>query len=188
DLEATASKSDLWDDPDAARQVTTELARVKDDVDELAGIEGRLSDAETLFQLATEEGDESVEEELVAAVAALARELDQLELRSLFSGEHDERDAVCEVHAGAGGTDAQDWAEMMLRMYLRWAERRGFSVEVDEVSPGQEAGILSETFIIKGRYAYGLLCAERCVHRLYRISPFDSQARRQTASASLDCV
>ena len=96
----------------------------------------------------------------------VAKALDELELRSLFSGEHDERDAVAEIHAGAGGTDAQDWAEMMLRMYLRWAERRGFAVEVDEVSEGGEAGILSATFIVRGRYAYGLLAAERGVHRL----------------------
>ncbi len=93
---------------------------------------------------------------------------------------------MCEVHAGEGGTDAQDWTEMMLRMYLRWAERRGFDVEVDETTPGQEAGLLSATFIVKGRYAYGLLQAERGVHRLYRISPFDSQARRQTSYAAMD--
>ncbi len=104
----------------------------------------------------------------------------------MFSGDHDERDAVAEIHAGAGGTDAQDWAEMMLRMYLRWAERRGFEVEVDEVSEGGEAGILSATFIVRGRYAYGLLAAERGVHRLVRMSPFDSQHRRQTSFASLD--
>ena len=101
-----------------------------------------------------------------------------------FSGEYDESDAVCEIHAGEGGTDAQDWTEMMLRMYQRWAERRGFSVEIEEVTEGQEAGILSATFIVKGRYAYGLLSAERGVHRLYRISPFDSQARRQTSYAA----
>ena len=109
--------------------------------------------------------------ELEDTAEAVAKALDELELRSLFSGEHDERDAVAEIHAGAGGTDAQDWAEMMLRMYLRWAERRGFAVEVDEVSEGGEAGILSATFIVRGRYAYGLLAAERGVHRLVRMSP-----------------
>ena len=103
----------------------------------------------------------------------------------MFSGEHDELDAVCEVHSGAGGTDAQDWAEMLLRMYLRWAERRGFQVELEEVSPGTEAGISSATFIVQGRHAYGLLSAEKGVHRLVRISPFDSQSRRHTAFASL---
>ena len=188
ELETEASKPDLWDDPDAARKVTTALARAKDDVDELTGIATRLSDAETLYELGVEEGDESVEGELEDNIVSLARSLSDLELRSLFSGEHDERDAVCEIHAGAGGTDAQDWAEMMLRMYLRWAERRGFSVELDEVSAGQEAGILSATFIVKGRYAYGLLTAEKGVHRLVRMSPFDAQHRRQTSFSSFDAV
>ena len=108
-----------------------------------------------------------------------------LELRALFTGEWDEHDAVCEVHSGAGGTDSQDWAEMLLRMYIRWAERRGFDVELDEVSAGQEAGISSATFIIKGRHAYGLMRAEHGVHRLVRISPFDSAARRHTAFAGV---
>jgi peptide chain release factor 2 len=107
-------------------------------------------------------------------------------MQSLFQGEYDEYDAIAEVHAGAGGTDAQDWAEMMLRMYSRWAERRGFEVEVDEATEGQEAGLLSATFIVKGRFAYGLLSAERGVHRLVRMSPFDSQHRRQTSFASID--
>jgi peptide chain release factor 2 len=109
-----------------------------------------------------------------------------LELQSLFSGEYDELDAVCEVHAGAGGTDAQDWTEMLLRMYQRWAERRGFTVELDEATEGQEAGLLSATFIVHGRFAYGLLATERGVHRLVRMSPFDSQHRRQTSFASVE--
>src|SRR5438309_7439429 len=188
ELEEEASRAGLWDDPDTARIVTTELSRVKDDVDELEGLRRRLSDAETLSELAREEADESVEPELAQAVAELDRRLDQLELRSLFSGEHDERDAVCEIHSGAGGTDSQDWAEMLLRMYLRWAERKGFAVELDEVSPGQEAGITSATFIVRGRYAYGLLSGERGVHRLVRISPFDANARRHTGFSSFDCV
>ena len=186
--EAEASKPDLWDDPELARRVTTELSRLKDDVDELEALDAKLSDAETLYQLAVEEDDESVGGELDETLGSLAKALDALELRSLFAGEHDERDAVCEIHAGAGGTDAQDWAEMMLRMYLRWAERRGFGVELDEVSPGQEAGILSATFIVKGRYAYGLLTGEKGVHRLVRMSPFDAQHRRQTSFASFEAV
>jgi peptide chain release factor 2 len=187
-LEAEVGRPDLWNDPDAARATTTAYGRVNADVELLTGLDARLSDAETLYQLAVEEGDESVEAELAGAVADLGRQLDSLELRSLFTGEHDERDAVAEIHAGAGGTDAQDWAEMMLRMYLRWTERRGFEVEIDEVSPGQEAGILSATFIVRGRYAYGLLAAERGVHRLVRMSPFDAQKRRQTSFASLDAT
>ena len=119
-------------------------------------------------------------------VDTLGTRLGALELQSLFSGDYDELDAVCEVHAGAGGTDAQDWTEVMLRMYQRWAERRGFSVEVDEATEGQEAGLLSATFIVHGRFAYGLLATERGVHRLVRMSPFDSQHRRQTSFASMD--
>jgi len=188
ELEVEASRPDLWDDTDLARKVTTDLSRVKGDVDELEGLATRLSDAETLYELAVEEGDDSIEGEVGEALAAVSKSLDDLELRSLFSGEHDELDAVCEIHAGAGGTDAQDWAEMMLRMYLRWAERRGFAVELDEVSAGQEAGILSATFIVKGRYAYGLLTGEKGVHRLVRMSPFDAQHRRQTSFASVSAV
>jgi len=188
DLEKQASDPSLWDDPDAARKVTTELSRLKDDVDVVDGLERRLSDLETLDQLAREEGDESLEGEIAAGVTALDRDLAALDLQALFTGEHDERDAICEIHSGAGGTDAADWAEMMLRMYRRWAERRGFAIEVDEVSPAEEAGISSATFIVKGRHAYGLLSAEKGVHRLVRISPFDSQARRQTSFASFDAV
>jgi len=187
-LEAEASKPDLWDDPDAARRVTTELALLRDDIEIVERLDERLSDAETLNEMATEENDDSLEPEIEAGVEELAGELDRLELRALFTGEHDERDAICEVHSGAGGTDAQDWTEMMLRMYTRWADRRGFEVELDEVQPGTEAGITSATFTIKGRYAYGLVQGEKGVHRLIRISPFDANARRQTAFASFDAV
>jgi peptide chain release factor 2 len=188
ELEKEASDPSLWDDPEAARKVTTELSRVKGDVDLVDGLGGRLSDLETLDQLAREEGDESLEDEIASGLAALDRELAALDLQALFTGEHDERDAICEIHSGAGGTDAADWAEMLLRMYRRWAEGRGFSIEIDELTPGEEAGINSVTFIVKGRHAYGLLLSEKGVHRLVRISPFDSQARRHTAFASLDAV
>jgi len=188
ELEQAASKPDLWDDPDAARRVTTELALVKDDIDLVQGLEARVSDLETLHELGREESDDSVEPEIATGIAELGAQLDRLELRALFTGEHDERDAICEVHSGAGGTDAADWAQMLLRMFTRWAERRGFDVELDEVQPGTEAGISSATFVVKGRYAYGMLQGERGVHRLIRISPFDANARRQTAFASLDCV
>jgi peptide chain release factor 2 len=188
ELETEASRPDLWDDQDAARRVTTELARVREDIDLVRGLEERVSDVQTLFELAREESDDSLEPEIATGVEAIGRELDHLELRALFSGEHDERDAICEVHSGAGGTDAQDWAEMVLRMYMRWAERTGFDVELDEVQAGTEAGISSATFIVKGRYAYGMLLGEKGVHRLIRISPFDANARRQTAFASLDVV
>ena len=188
ELTVEMEKPDLWDDADHAKTVNIEYGRVNGDIELIDGLYQRLDDAATLYQMAVEEADESQEREIDEAVAALSKDLDVLELRSLFSGEYDENDAVCEVHAGEGGTDAQDWTEMMLRMYQRWAERRGFSVEIEEVTEGQEAGILSATFIVMGRYAYGLLSAERGVHRLYRISPFDSQARRQTSYAAVDVV
>ncbi|HKA92373.1 MAG TPA: peptide chain release factor 2 [Acidimicrobiia bacterium] len=188
ELEQEASRADLWEDQEQARKVTTELARLRDDLVLFDGLDDRLSEAETLFQLGREEGDDSVEPEIEAGTAALSSDLDTLELRALFTGEHDERDAICEVHSGAGGTDAQDWTEMLLRMYTRWAERRGFDVELDEVQEGTEAGITSATFIVKGRYAFGLLQSEKGVHRLIRISPFDANARRQTAFASFDAV
>jgi peptide chain release factor 2 len=188
ELEKEVSRPDLWDDADNAREVTSELSRVGDDVVMLEDLERRLSDAETLHELMVEEDDKSIAGELAQSVDDLARRFDQLELRSLFTGEYDENDAIAELHAGAGGTDAQDWCEMLLRMYQRWAERRGFEVEVDEASEGSEAGLLSATFIVKGRFAYGLLSAERGVHRLVRMSPFDAQHRRQTSFASFDAI
>lgn len=188
ELEKAASEPGLWDDPDRARAITTELGRVNEDLDLVAGLAESLSDAETLHELIEEEADDSLRPEVEALLADLDHRLGALELRALFAGDYDDGDAVAEIHAGAGGTDAQDWAEMMLRMYTRWAERRGFDIEVEEATPGQEAGLLSATFIVKGRYAFGLLAAERGVHRLVRISPFDAQHRRQTSFASLDVV
>ena len=188
ELEEQASAPDLWNDQVLARRVTTELARLRDDVEVHDGLEQKCSDLETLAELAREEGDDSLEGEIAEGVDALTEQLDDLELRALFTGEHDDRDAICTVNSGAGGTDAQDWTNMLLRMYLRWAERRGFATELDEVLPGTEAGISSATFTVKGRYAYGMLASERGVHRLIRISPFDANARRQTAFASFDAV
>jgi peptide chain release factor 2 len=187
-LETEASRPDLWDDQDQARKVTGELSAVSDDIDSFEALIGQLEDAETLAELAREEGDESQEPEIEGAIADLDRSLRALELRSMFSGEHDERDALCSVQAGEGGADAQDWAEMLLRMYIRWAERKGFDTEVEEVTEGGEAGISSATFLVKGRYAYGLLQAERGVHRLVRMSPFNAQGKRQTAFAALQVV
>jgi peptide chain release factor 2 len=188
ELEAEVGRPDLWDDTEVGQRVTREYGQTRADVDVLDALQGRISDAETLYELGVEEGDDSVVAELEDMVASASAELDALELRSLFIGEHDEHDAVCEIHAKDGGTDAQDWAEMMVRMYQRWAERRGFEFEIEDVSEGQEAGILSASFIIRGRYATGLLASERGVHRLVRISPFDAQARRQTSFASMSVV
>ena len=191
ELDALAANPDLWNDADAARAITTEIGRVNSDLQDFNTLGAALEDAQVLRELIAEaeasgEADASLEAEFNSSVADLERQLSSLELRSLFAGQYDEYDAICEVHAGAGGTDAQDWAEMLLRMYQRWAERRGFSVELDEATEGGEAGLLSATFIVKGRFAYGLMAAERGVHRLVRMSPFDSQHRRQTSFASID--
>jgi peptide chain release factor 2 len=190
-LSKEVESPDLWSDPDHARAVTTAFGRVRADVEAFDALSSRLEEASGLYEIAEQEGEvalASVAADLSTSIGEIERALQDLELQSLFSGEHDERDAVCEIHGGAGGTDAQDWAEMMLRMYQRWAERHGYTTEVDEVTEGQEAGILSATFIVRGRHAYGLLTAERGVHRLVRMSPFDSQHRRQTSFASFEAT
>ncbi len=190
-LEQEAARPDLWDDQANAREVTTELGRLSGDLQEFDQLRAAVADAGALLELVREaeqggQRDADAEDELATTLTDLDRRMASLELQSLFTGEHDERDAICELHAGAGGTDAQDWTEMLLRMYTRWAERRGFQIEVDEVTEGQEAGLLSATFIVKGRHAYGLVQGERGVHRLVRMSPFDSQHRRQTSFAGLE--
>jgi peptide chain release factor 2 len=187
-LETEASRPDLWDDADAARRVTGELSAVIDDLDLYERLVSELEDAETLHELAREVDDASQEAEIEAALTSLDRELRGLELRSMFSGEHDEHDALCTIQAGEGGADSQDWAEMLYRMYVRWAESRGFDVEEEASTPGSEAGLSSVEFIVKGRYAYGYLQAERGVHRLVRMSPFNAQGKRQTAFAALQVV
>jgi peptide chain release factor 2 len=187
-LETEASRPDLWDDADAARRVTGELSAVTEDLERYERLVSAIDDAEVLHELARDEGDESQIPEVEATVAELDRELRILELRSMFSGEHDERDALCSIQAGEGGADAQDWAEMLYRMYVRWAQSRGFEVEEEASTEGSEAGLSSVEFMVKGRYAYGLLQAERGVHRLVRISPFNAQGKRQTAFAALQVV
>ncbi len=186
-----AASPDLWSDVDHAREVTKELGRLSSQLESFDALRRALDDCEVLADfsgqaLADGSADWSLLGELGEAINRLEADLSALETQSLLSGPYDENDAIAELHAGAGGTDAQDWTEMLLRMYVRWAERRGFGVEIDEVTEGQEAGLLSATMIVKGPYAYGWLSAERGVHRLVRISPFDSQARRQTSFASLE--
>ncbi len=187
-LETEAGRPDLWDDQERAKQVNAELSAVTDDLGVYDDLAERISDAETLAEMAREEGDESLEGEIADTIAATAAEFSRIELRSLFSGEYDERDAMCEINSGEGGADASDWANMLLRMYLRWAEKHGFDVELDSVTEATEAGISSASFIVKGRHAYGWLKSEHGVHRLVRISPFNAQGKRQTAFAALEVV
>jgi peptide chain release factor 2 len=184
-LETEASRPDLWDDPDLARKINGELSACTEDLELFYQLSSRLEDAETLHELGREEHDESVEAEVEESMAALVSDLGELELRALFTGEYDDTNAICEIQSGEGGADAQDWANMLLRMFLRWAEKRGFDVELEEVSAGNEAGISSATFLVNGRHAYGRLRSEHGVHRLVRISPFNAQGKRQTAFAAL---
>jgi peptide chain release factor 2 len=185
ELEAEMGRPDLWDDAEAAKALNAEYANLRDDVATYDALAGDLSDAEVLHELAREEGDESQEPDLEAAIADISTRLDQLDLRSLFTGPHDQADAIVQINAKDGGVDAQDWSEMLLRMYERWAERRGLAFTVNGVSEGTEAGILSAEFTVTGRYAYGLMTSERGTHRLVRISPFDNQGRRQTSFAAV---
>lgn len=184
-LEVEASRPDLWDDPDKARAVTSELASVVEDLEAFVKLSGAVDDVDVLHQLAREEGDESLEGEIANSVASLTSQFDELELRSLFTGEFDERDAVCQIKSGEGGTDAQDWAEMLMRMYNRWADSKGMEIEITAVSEGTEAGLSSVEFILKGRHAYGLMQSEHGVHRLVRISPFNNEGKRQTAFSAV---
>jgi peptide chain release factor 2 len=174
----------FWDDQAAAARTSAAHASAQRRLQTFRQLESDVADLDELVELAAE--DSEMATELETQLDSIERRLAQLEEARLFSGEYDHGDAVVTVHAGAGGTDSQDWAEMLLRMYLRWAERRGFSVEMKEASPGEEAGLKSSTFIVRGENAYGLFAAERGVHRLVRISPFDSSSRRHTSFAQLD--
>ncbi len=182
---------DFWDDQVHAQEVSTRYSRLRSRLDHYDSLASQIGDLEAILELAAEEavGDE-VPEELVEEVerlsGALGQDLEQLEEQRLFTGEFDSGDAIVSIHPGAGGTESQDWAEMLLRLYLRWTQSRGFSVEMNEASEGDEAGIKSATFTVHGENAYGLLSTERGVHRLVRISPFDSAARRHTSFASVD--
>ena len=184
-LEAEASRPDLWDDQEKARKVTSELSAVNEDLELYDRLRSEVDDLETLHMMAREENDESLEPEIAEQATSLETVLDELEMRSLFTGEFDERDAVCQIKSGEGGTDAQDWAEMLMRMYNRWADKRGFDVEILAVSEGTEAGLSNVEFVLKGRHAYGLMQAEHGVHRLVRISPFNNEGKRQTAFSAV---
>ena len=185
ELESEMQRPDLWDDAELAKKVNAEYANIKDDLATFDGLAAQLEDAEVLHELAREVDDESQEAEIAEVLAAIRSSLDHLELRSLFTGEHDDADCIVQINAKDGGVDAQDFAEMLLRMYARWAEQRGFDISLNYSSEGVEAGINSAEFSLKGRYAYGLMTSERGTHRLVRISPFDNQGRRQTSFAAV---
>ncbi len=188
ELRERAQAPDLWDDQNEARIVSQRLARYEGLFDMVNGLTAKIDDAEVLLELADEAGDDVSRREALQELGEVGGELDALELESLYFDEYDEADAILSVHAGAGGVDAQDWAEMMARMYQRFLSDSGFTYTVEEVTEGEEAGIKSATFSVKGDRAYGTLEAERGVHRLVRISPFDSNSRRHTSFAAVDVV
>ena len=180
-----AEDSSLWNDPQEAQKLMRERQGLDDSISAIRGLSQALQDNVGLIELGEEEGDESIVAEAEAAIRALSGEVKARQIEAILSGEADANDTYVEVHAGAGGTESQDWASMLLRMYTRWAERRRFKVEVLEIHDGEEAGIKSATLLIKGHNAYGWLKTESGVHRLVRISPYDSNARRHTSFASV---
>jgi len=179
ELEESMGAPGFWDDQAAATRISTEHSRLTRKLERYERLQGEFADAKELHELGEDEN------EIAQLVSSLEGELGRLQEDALFDGQYDAGDAVLEIHAGTGGTDAQDWADMLLRMYLRWASDRGFSTETIEASPGEEAGLKSATVTVKGENAYGTLKAERGVHRLVRLSPFDSAHRRHTAFAQV---
>ncbi|MGI8578695.1 MAG: peptide chain release factor 2 [Nocardioidaceae bacterium] len=179
---------DLWDDQSKAQRLTGRLSVLQAELDRVISLRDRLDDVEVLVQLGQEEADQASLTEADTELDRLARLIETLEVRTLLSGEYDERDALLTIRSGAGGIDAADWAEMLMRMYLRWAERHKYATEVYDTSYAEEAGIKSATFAVRAPYAYGTLSVEQGTHRLVRISPFDNQGRRQTSFAAVEVV
>ena len=185
DLEAQQSDGAFWTNQERARTVVQEVKQLKGWIAPFDEIAGRLETAASLLELLEAEPDEGMSQELEVELERAAKALESFELQTMLQGADDGRDAILTIHPGAGGTESQDWAEMLMRMYVRWGERHGFEVTILDLQPGEEAGIKSASIEIKGQYAYGFLKAEKGVHRLVRISPFDSQARRHTSFASV---
>lgn len=188
ELSEMAGEPNLWDDPDAAQKITSKLSHRQSALERLQKLEARIDDLEVLVELAQDESDADSKAEAVTELASLRKALADLEVVTLLSGEYDEREAVVTIRAGAGGVDAADFAEMLLRMYLRWAERHGYPTQVLDTSYAEEAGLKSATFEVKSPYAFGTLVVEAGTHRLVRISPFDNQGRRQTSFAAVEVI
>ncbi|MEG3615557.1 MULTISPECIES: peptide chain release factor 2 [Isoptericola] len=188
ELSEQAAAPDLWDDQENAQRVTSALSHAQDELDRVKKFSSRIDDVETLVELGHEMDDADSLAEAETEVAALRKELDSLEVRTLLSGEYDAREAVVTIRAGAGGVDAADFAEMLMRMYLRWAERHGYPAKVMDTSYAEEAGLKSATFEVNTPYAFGHLSVEAGTHRLVRISPFDNQGRRQTSFAAVEVI
>ncbi|MBO3087767.1 peptide chain release factor 2 [Cellulomonas dongxiuzhuiae] len=187
-LSDQASVPNLWDDPDEGQKVTSALSAAQSELERVNRLRSRIDDLETLAQMAAEENDEDTLAEAEAELVGIRKDLGELEVRTLLAGPYDQRDAVVTIRAGAGGVDAADFAEMLLRMYLRWAERHGYTTTVLDTSYAEEAGLKSATFEVKTPYAFGHLSVEAGTHRLVRISPFDNQGRRQTSFAAVEVI
>ncbi|MFH8575975.1 peptide chain release factor 2 [Streptomyces zaomyceticus] len=187
-LEEQAAAPSLWDDPEAAQKITSKLSHLQAEVRKAETLRGRIDDLAVLFELAEEMDDSDTLAEAETELTSVRKALDEMEVRTLLSGEYDEREALVNIRAEAGGVDASDFAERLQRMYLRWAERHGYSTEIYETSYAEEAGIKSTTFVVKAPYAYGTLSVEQGTHRLVRISPFDNQGRRQTSFAGVEIL
>ncbi|MGZ8800245.1 MAG: peptide chain release factor 2 [Aeromicrobium sp.] len=188
DLQEQVAAPDLWDDQANAQRVTGRLSVLQSDLERIEALRQRIEDMEVLAELAHEEGDADSLAEADRELVKIEKAVESLEIRTLLSGEYDERDALISIRSGAGGVDAADFAEMLMRMYIRWAERHNYTVEVYDTSYAEEAGIKSATFAVKAPYAYGTLSVEAGTHRLVRISPFDNQGRRQTSFAAIEVV
>ncbi|MGB9846132.1 MAG: peptide chain release factor 2 [Desulfotomaculales bacterium] len=187
-LEEQMLSPSFWDDQEKVQRVTQELSGLKEAVGAFSRLSRSYEDLEVLVALGEEEDDPEIAREVAENLKVLRRQVDQEELRVYLSGPYDQESAILSLHAGAGGTEAQDWVQMLLRMYTRWAEEKGFKVEVADLLPGDEAGVKSATLLVNGKWAYGYLRAEKGVHRLVRISPFDASGRRHTSFASVDVL
>ncbi|WMT20636.1 peptide chain release factor 2 [Parageobacillus toebii] len=188
ELEEQMAAPNFWDDQKAAQTVINEANALKDLVGEFQSLEERFENLEVTYELIKEEPDEDLQQELVAEAKKLTKDFSEFELQLLLNEPYDKNNAILELHPGAGGTESQDWASMLLRMYTRWAEKKGFKVETLDYLPGEEAGVKSVTLLIKGHNAYGYLKAEKGVHRLVRISPFDASGRRHTSFVSCEVM
>ncbi len=188
ELSEQSAAPDLWDDQDNAQRVTQQLSAKTSELERLEGLRSRIDDASVMLELAAEEGDSDTADEVSSELDKLEKEIEALEVRTLLSGEYDPREALMTIRAEAGGVDAADFTEMLMRMYMRWADRHGYPVEVYDTSYAEEAGLKSVTFAVKAPYAYGTLSVEQGTHRLVRISPFDNQGRRQTSFAGVEVL
>ena len=188
EIDEIISSPDFWNDPEAGQVIMQEKKRLESKVVHHAALAEKLDDLDVMFELAKEENDPDMEQDIIDTLAEINKELDAFELETIMNGEYDNNNAILSIHPGAGGTESQDWTEMLYRMYVRWAERRGFKVQVLDYLDGDEAGIKSVTMLISGENAYGYLKSEKGVHRMVRISPFDASGRRHTSFSAVEIM